>query len=106
MKKNLLLYICLLVTMSSCLNDDFMDVYPKDQQTEKTAFQTYDNFKTYSWGLYSAFAGYATDTRQTDSVFIGDYEADNMIKGLYGNEGKWAYGKVCLLYTSPSPRDS
>lgn len=94
MKKNLLLYICLLVTMSSCLNDDFMDVYPKDQQTEKTAFQTYDNFKTYSWGLYSAFAGYATDTRQTDSVFIGDYEADNMIKGPYGNEGKWAYGKV------------
>ena len=80
--------------LSSCLNNGFMDVYPKDQQTESTVFTSYDNFKTYSWGLYNVFFGYASDTRQTDSIFIGDYEADNMIKGPYGNEGKWAYGKA------------
>lgn len=93
MNKNII-YFCFLILVSSCMNNDFMDVYPKDQQTETTAFKTYDNFKTYSWGLYNVFFGYASDSRQTDSIFIGDYEADNMIKGPYGNEGKWAYGKA------------
>lgn len=93
MKKKLI-YFSLALLACSCMNDDFMDVYPKDRQTENTAFKTYDNFKTYSWGLYNVFFGYASDTRQTDSIFIGDYEADNMIKGPYGSESKWAYGKV------------
>ena len=30
----------------SCMNDNFMEVQPKDKQTEGTAFKTYDNFKT------------------------------------------------------------
>ena len=92
--KRSLIYFCLAILVCSCMNDAFMDVYPKDQQTEKTAFKSYDNFKTYSWGLYNVFFGYASDTRQTDSIFIGDYEADNMIKGPYGNESRWAYGKA------------
>ena len=37
--------LCLL--MSSCLNDEFLEVYPKGQQTEASVFTTYDNFKTY-----------------------------------------------------------
>ena len=36
--------LCLL--MSSCLNDEFLEVYPKGQQTEASVFTTYDNFKT------------------------------------------------------------
>ena len=43
--------LCLL--MSSCLNDEFLEVYPKGQQTEASVFTTYDNFKTYTWGLYN-----------------------------------------------------
>ena len=39
--------LCLL--MSSCLNDEFLQVYPKGQQTEASVFTTYDNFKTYTW---------------------------------------------------------
>lgn len=34
--------LCLL--MSSCLNDEFLEVYPKGQQTEASVFTTYDNF--------------------------------------------------------------
>ena len=48
MKKYILgtgISLCLL--MSSCLNDSFLEVYPKGQQTEATVFTTYDNFKTY-----------------------------------------------------------
>lgn len=41
----------LFLLMNSCLNNDFMEVYPKDQQTELTSFRSYENFKTYSWGL-------------------------------------------------------
>lgn len=84
--------LCLM--MGSCLNNDFMEVYPKDQQTESTAFSTYENFKTYSWGLYNAFFGYSFGTAQTDSIFRGDYEADNMIKHLPGQESQWAYQRA------------
>lgn len=69
----------LFLLMNSCLNNDFMEVYPKDQQTELTSFRSYENFKTYSWGLYNVFFGYAYKTGQTDEIFKGDYEADNMI---------------------------
>lgn len=69
---------CLL--MSSCLNDEFLEVYPKGQQTEASVFTTYDNFKTYTWGLYNVFFGYTYDTGQTDEIFRGDFESDNMIK--------------------------
>lgn len=78
--KKVLIYLGLSMLVCSCMNDNFMEVQPKDKQTEGTAFKTYDNFKTYSWGLYDVFFGYSSDTRQTDSIFIGDYEADNMIK--------------------------
>ena len=84
--------LCLL--MSSCLNDEFLEVYPKGQQTEASVFTTYDNFKTYTWGLYNVFFGYTYDTGQTDEIFRGDFESDNMIKGLDGYEGQWAYRKA------------
>ena len=95
MKKYILgtgISLCLL--MSSCLNDSFLEVYPKGQQTEATVFTTYDNFKTYAWGLYNVFFGYTYDTGQTDEIFRGDFESDNMIKGLSGYEGQWAYQKA------------
>ena len=84
--------LCLLV--SSCLNDEFLEVYPKGQQTEGSVFTTNDNFKTYVWGLYNVFFGYTYDTGQTDEIFRGDFESDNMIKGLAGYEGQWAYRKA------------
>lgn len=37
-------------------NDDFLEYAPKTDLTEKTAFVSYDNFKTYSWGLYGIFS--------------------------------------------------
>ena len=60
----------LFLLMNSCLNNDFMEVYPKDQQTELTSFRSYENFKTYSWGLYNVFFGYAYKTGQTDLINV------------------------------------
>ena len=84
----------LCLSMSSCLNDEFLEVYPKGQQTEGSVFTTNDNFKTYAWGLYNVFFGYTYNTGQTDEIFRGDFESDNMIKGLAGYEGQWAYRKA------------
>lgn len=56
--KRLLIYgftLSLLAMAASC-NDNFLEYSPKTAPTEKTAFVTYDNFKTYSHGLYCIFA--------------------------------------------------
>ena len=42
------------LSINSC-NDDFLEYLPKTELTEETAFVTYDNFRTYSWGLYGIF---------------------------------------------------
>jgi len=76
--KNIFIII-LLILATSCLNDNFLEVYPKDQQTESTAFQTYDNFKTYAYGLYDIFPGYGNGSGGQGSIFQGDYYADNVI---------------------------
>lgn len=47
--KKYIVGVGLFLLMNSCLNNDFMEVYPKDQQTELTSFRSYENFKTYSW---------------------------------------------------------
>mgnify|MGYP006935720529 CR=1 FL=1 len=59
----------LFLLMNSCLNNDFMEVYPKDQQTELTSFRSYENFKTYSWGLYNVFFGYAYKYNPQNEMF-------------------------------------
>ena len=80
------------LAMSSCLNDEFMELYPQDQQTVISTFKSYDSFKTYAWGFYDVFSGYGNG--QTDAIFSGDIQADNMIKHVPGNESAWAYQKV------------
>ena len=57
MKKNILAIVVLSVVLMAC-KKDFLDRKPIDKLTEATAFVTYDNFKTYAWGLYDYMAGY------------------------------------------------
>ncbi|MFV0591839.1 MAG: RagB/SusD family nutrient uptake outer membrane protein [Draconibacterium sp.] len=65
MKKIILsIYIALLFV--SC-NNDFLEKYPIESQTEATAFETYDNFKTYTWGMYSVMMDYSGITRTINS---------------------------------------
>ena len=55
MKKNIIyLASTLLLSFSGC-NNDYLEYFPKTELTEETAFVTYENFKTYTWGLYSIF---------------------------------------------------
>lgn len=40
--------------MGAC-NDDSMDRFPVEKQSEETAFNTSSNFRTYAWSLYNIF---------------------------------------------------
>lgn len=55
--KKYILYgaFALSVSLASC-NDSFMEYAPQTSLTEETAFLSYDNFKTYGWGLYDIFS--------------------------------------------------
>jgi len=88
MKKKLLIVsvLGLLILTNSCIND-FLDIDPKNLQTEKTAFQSYDNFVTYAWGFYTVFTG-ANDVWRSD----GNYPWMN--NNAQTNSNVWAYQKV------------
>ena len=53
-----LIFICT-VLLASCLNNDFLERYPLGDPTAETAFETYDNFKAYAWGLYETLPSLA-----------------------------------------------
>ena len=85
-----IIYACLgLSLLTGCLNNDYLEKYPLDKQTEATAFVTYENFKTYSWGLYEELGGYDLNT-----LYAPEAESDNMFIGLKNSETKWAWQKV------------
>ncbi len=78
MKKYILCSLIAAATLSvtSC-NDDFLEYDPLVSQVPTTAFTTYDNFKTYAWGLYSTcFVGAAYDASlgNTPYSYAGPYD--------------------------------
>ena len=81
MKKNIIyIWFILSFSMGGC-NDDFLEYLPKTDLTEETAFVTYDNFKTYSWGLYNIFQNtnmrqYINPSAVTNTMLLGDVYAN------------------------------
>lgn len=72
------------MSLTSCLDDGYMDIDNKISQTEATAFITYDNFKTYAWKFYNTFDPYYHEATYANAYFSGDYNADNMIRNSVG----------------------
>lgn len=54
MKKKIYIFTIVLSAFLSSCDNDYLDRYPIDKETEPTAFITYENFQTYAWGLYNA----------------------------------------------------
>ena len=72
--------LALSIALSSC-NDSFLEYLPKTDLTEETAFVSYENFKTYSWGLYSIFQNsvmrqYLSPNAVTNTACEGDVYAN------------------------------
>ena len=55
MKRNIIYMAFALLPLAGC-NDSFLEHAPKTSMTEGNAFVSYDNFRTYSWGLYGIFS--------------------------------------------------
>lgn len=100
-KKYILLSVIALAGLTSC-SSDFLDRYPKDKQTEVTAFKTSENFKTYAWGLYEYFDGFPNDGGYTPANISSEYNTDNMIYANSGGESDYAYQLKKLPATSGS----
>lgn len=86
MKRIYILFLLCSVMLGSC--DDFFDIEPKDKLTTTTSFKTYENFKTYSWGLYEIFNGDALN------VWDKDKYSHLMVNNNASNSNVWAYQNV------------
>ena len=98
--KQIRLYILLFTLMqtASC-SKDYLNKIPLDQQTEATSFQTYENFKTYAWGLYDLFDGYGQGPILNTATFLfEEANSDNLCYTASVNSNEWAY----QLKTIPS----
>lgn len=82
--KRYISYIILLVGFTTTSCSDFLDVEPKDLQTTTTAFQTYENFKTFAWGLYSEISISGWPSNSTDLC------ADLLVSNVSNNNNNWA----------------
>lgn len=84
---SMILTFGLLWPTNSCIND-FLNVNPKNLQTEGTAFQTYNNFLTYSWGIY------ASSFDNMNDVVVRDDYTPWLSNNTSTNFNTWAYQKV------------
>ena len=79
------IYSCCILLLSSCLNNDFMERVPLGNPTAETVFETYDNFKSYAWGLYETFPSVAYGDKDTDDISFNqtrESSESSWIRGL------------------------
>lgn len=91
-KNNIVLVVLIFISSYGCA--DFLDKFPLDEQTEETAFDTYENFKTYTWGCYDFFHGFRITANQYDiESALDECNSDNMIYATSNNDSDYAYQK-------------
>lgn len=93
MKKYILLVVSLFA-LNAC-NDDFLERYPLESQTEATAFETYANFKTYSWSFYGVFDNENLLRKIGSTSENGYYEGD-VLAGYLEKKGVNARNKYAF----------
>lgn len=85
MKKSLYIMVPIMLLLSAC-NDNFLEKYPLEKQTESTAFKSYSNFKTYAWGLYDVFNSGNILRKPGTTSEDGGYEGD-VLAGYLSKKG-------------------
>lgn len=96
MKKYILILLALTIAFSAC-KKDFLDRKPIDQLTDGTAFITYENFKTYSWGFYDYFGGYGGGNAQYPTAFSNqEFNSDNFSQTIANGQSPYATGSKVI----------
>ena len=99
MQQNRFYILLFTAALTVSCNKDFLNKIPLDQQTEATSFKTYENFKTYTWGLYDLFDGYGQGPILNTATFLfEEANSDNLCYTASLNSNEWAY----QLTTVPS----
>lgn len=97
--KNTIQLLVLCLALSGC-NDDFLEKSPIEKQTEQSAFRTYENFKTYAWGLYSVFDNTNILRRpgnhSENGFYQGDILASYLSKKGASYENDYAFQKATV----------
>lgn len=94
MEKTKIIGAIILITSLFVRCDDYLDKFPIESQTEATAFNTYDNFKTYAWNLYSIFDDYSYNGEGNPNIMKGDRNSDNLSFSSAGNESIFAFNRL------------
>ena len=109
MKKYILLIICTLSLLFNSCNDGFLEYAPVTNPTEETAFVSYENFKTYSWGLYDIFSNglmrqNVSESSSSLSMATGDVLANYLYNasGINVQNNAWQWNNI----TSTTNNDS
>ncbi|MDH6533516.1 RagB/SusD family nutrient uptake outer membrane protein [Parabacteroides sp. 52] len=107
-KLSTLVIICFTTLFLGGCSDDFLVKYPLDKLTEETAFVTYDNFLTYSWGFYGRFGGFYTGGNSgtyTTPHNETEIHSDNFNKSQSGQFSPYKYQTKAEVSTSSSYSD-
>lgn len=81
------------VVASSCIDDEFLDRFPKDKETAATVFTTYNNFKMYAWGLYNGESSYPGLTAYQNYPQAGDV-SDMLFSSTSAQGSGWVNGTI------------
>ncbi|MEE4286690.1 MAG: RagB/SusD family nutrient uptake outer membrane protein [Mariniphaga sp.] len=84
--KNISAILLLLIFTIGC-NDDFLTLAPKDELSEATMFDTYDNCKVFAWGYYESLNPYPRggENGKRYRPTIQDCDADLLENGYSTN---------------------
>lgn len=98
MKKYIIILMAALA-FGAC-NDNYLEKYPIESQTELSAFKTYSNFKTYSWQLYSVFNEGSilrkVGSTSEDGYYEGDVAAGYLEKKGVNSRNPYAFQTVTV----------
>ncbi|MFV0346362.1 MAG: RagB/SusD family nutrient uptake outer membrane protein [Bacteroidales bacterium] len=95
--RKIFIYILMATALVGC--NDALNLLPEDELVVETTFTNYSNFKTYAWGFYSAFEGYAL------APVNREWDADLMLRSNDNQWSSWIWRLVTVPTTSSDYSD-
>lgn len=81
----------LMIGVAGC-QKDFLDRAPQTQLTTEAAFDTYDNFRTYTWSLYDYLSGYGVGSQfYQPGLLSSEANSDNISYTQSGGQSAYAF---------------
>ncbi len=89
----------MLLLLTSCQQEEFLNLEPKDELTEATTFTSYDNILTYSWSFYDVFLGFVP------SIPTSERNGDLFLRAAANAESDWIWQRITVPSSSTDWND-